>query len=42
MKLLERLQRLGEIAQKDEPGTQKYAALIPREDDSKTVYAVEE
>ncbi|KAH6898120.1 hypothetical protein B0T10DRAFT_471826 [Thelonectria olida] len=40
--LLESLGHLAEIAQKDEPGTLKYAALIPREDDSKTVYAVEE
>lgn len=30
------------MIQKDEPGTLKYAALIPREDDFKTVYAIEE
>ncbi|KAH7023998.1 4-coumarate-CoA ligase [Ilyonectria destructans] len=33
---------LSDTALKGEPGTLKYAALIPRDDDGKTVYAVEE
>ncbi|KPM38192.1 hypothetical protein AK830_g8367 [Neonectria ditissima] len=40
--LLDRLQALADIALESEPGTLKYAALIPREDDGRTVYAVEE
>ncbi|CAM1505000.1 Fc.00g106370.m01.CDS01 [Cosmosporella sp. VM-42] len=40
--LLDRLITLSETALKSEPGVLKYAALIPRDDDGKTVYAVEE
>ncbi|KAF4466718.1 4-coumarate- ligase [Fusarium albosuccineum] len=39
---IRRLERLSEIVSKSEPGCLKYAALVPREDDGKTVYAVEE
>ncbi|KAF4972969.1 hypothetical protein FZEAL_9454 [Fusarium zealandicum] len=40
--LLQRLQKISEIASESEPGCLKYAALVPRDDDGKTVYAVEE
>ncbi|PGH02265.1 hypothetical protein AJ80_08890 [Polytolypa hystricis UAMH7299] len=40
--MIQKLQNLSEIALKSEPGILKYAVLVPREDDGKTVYAVEE
>jgi hypothetical protein len=40
--VLERLSDIAEHAEKAESGTTKYAFFLPREDDGKTVWVIEE
>ena len=40
--MLEKLKSVAKDAAESEPGTLKYLICLPREDDGKTVYVVEE
>ena len=40
--VVERLAEIARASHDDEPGTLKYAVLIPREDDGKTVWVFQE